>query len=318
MIDFFNYFENNIVEKNKDKNKVQKISLGKSQLEFNYFISYIINIEPEFECEYKYKGFNNIIIDLAEELLSLLPKKKDFYNKSSQDIINEVNKKLIENKKLFELVGQLKYINPENLTYFRSRISFWLNCFNFLILFTIFYKKWNLNGQDDWKYFFKNVLFIIGGKNYSFNDMQYLLFKKPLFLCSSYKSNEMYKKFRIDKTEDAKTMEKKYSLLYNPFLVYLPTKDFPKPIIFKENEFEYQFIERIKNYTSNFIYIEGNNIFLPEHLTNYYPRFLYKEYKKFNQLIKYNIYYLIKEKKYKGHFIKPFDWRLDFENLLDN
>ena len=318
MIDFFNYFESNIFEKKKDKNKVKKISLGKSQLEFNYFISYIINIEPEFECEYKYKGFNYIIIDLAEEILSLLPKKKVCYNKSSQDIIDEVNKKLIENNKIFELVGQLKYIYPENLPYFKSRICFWLNCFNFLILFTIFYKKWNLSGQDDWKYFLQNVSFIIGEKNYSFNDMQYLLFKKPLFLCSSYKSNEMYKKFRIDKTEDAKTMEKKYSLLYNPFLVYLPTKDFPKPIIFKENEFEYQFIERIKNYTSNFIYIEGNNIFLPEHLTNYYPRFLYKEYKKFNQLIKDNIYYLIKEKKYKGHFIKPLDWRLDFESLLDN
>ena len=318
MIDFFKDFENKIVEKNKDKNKVQKISLGKSQLEFNYFISYIINIDPEFECEYKYKSFNYIIIDIAEELLSLLPKKKDFYNKSSQDIIDEVNKKLIENKNLFEFVGQLKYINPENLTYFRSRISFWLNCFNFLILFTIFYKKWNLSGQDDWKYFFQKVSFIIGGKNYSFNDMQYLLYKKPLFFGSSYKPIDTYKKLRIDKTEDAKTLEKKYSLLYNPFLVYLPTKDFPKPIIFKENEFEYQFNERIKKYLSNFIYIEGNNIYLPENLTNYYPRFLYKEYKKFNQLLKDNIFYLIKEKKYKGHFIKPFDWRLDFENLLDN
>ena len=317
MIDFFNYFENKI-EKKKDKNNLKKISLGKSQLEFNYFISYIVNIEPEFECEYKYKGFNYIIADLAEELLSMLPKKKDCYNKSSQDIIDEVNKKILENKKIFESIGQLKYINPESLSFFRSRISFWLNCFNFLILFTIFYKKWNISGQDDWKYFFQNVSFAIGDKNYTFNDMQYILFKKPLFFGSSYKSNDSYKKFRIDKTEDVKTMEKKYSLLYNPFLLYLPTKDFPKPIIFKENEFEYQMNERIKNYTTNFIYIEEKNIFLPELLTNYYPRFLYKEYKKFNQLLKDDIYYLIKEKKYKGHFIKPFDWRLDFENILDN
>ena len=43
-----------VIEKKKNKNNIQKISLGKSQLEFNYFISYSINIEPEFECKYKY------------------------------------------------------------------------------------------------------------------------------------------------------------------------------------------------------------------------------------------------------------------------
>jgi len=86
-----------------------------------------------------YKGFNYIIIDIAEELLSMLPKKKENINKLSQDIIDEVNIKLLDNKKIFELVGQLKYINPESLLHFRIRTSFWLNCFNFLQFFNTFY-----------------------------------------------------------------------------------------------------------------------------------------------------------------------------------
>ena len=190
--------------------------------------------------------------------------------------------------------------------------------FNFLVLFTIFYKKWIINSKDDWKYFFKNVIYIIGGKKYSFNDMQYILFKRPLFFTSSYKENNELKKLRVDKADDYKNLEKKYPLINNPFVIYLPTKEFLKPIIFNENELEIQMNKRTELYLDKYIYVdESKNIILPELLTNYNSRFLYKEYKKYQQILKEDIYNLIKEKKYKRNVILNLEFKLDFDNLLE-
>jgi hypothetical protein len=33
-----------------------------------------------------------------------------------------------------------------------------------LILFTIFYKKWNINTEEEWKYFLRNVKYNINGE----------------------------------------------------------------------------------------------------------------------------------------------------------
>ena len=212
----------------------------------------------------------------------------------------------------------MKYINPEKLLSCKERICFWVNCFNFLILFTIFYKKWNINCQEDWKYFFQKVKYIIGDKYYTFNDIQYLLFRRPLFFPSSYKCNEDIKKFRIDKTDDAKSVEKNFPLLYNPFMIYIPIKGFLKPIILDEN-IESQLNERIKQYLSNFIIIDNEkNITLPELLVNYQPRFICKEYKKFQFYLNENVYKLIKEKSYKRNRVNNFEWKLDFDELKNN
>ena len=317
--DLFKIFENKLFDK---KDKVKEIEhkhkphFIDSNSEFNLFISYPIN--KDFESNNKKLGCNNLIKQFSEEILSILPNKQDIINKSNQDIISETNKKLLENKKIFEFIGQLKYINPEKLLSCKERICFWVNCFNFLILFTIFYKKWNINCQEDWKYFFQKVKYIIGDKYYTFNDIQYLLFRRPLFFPSSYKCNEDIKKFRTDKTDDAKSVEKNFPLLYNPFMIYIPIKGFLKPIILDENIND-QLNERIKQYLSNFIIIDNEkNITLPELLVNYQPRFICKEYKKFQFYLNENVYKLIKEKSYKRNRVNNFEWKLDFDELKNN
>ena len=136
------------------------------------------------------------------------------------------------NKKILELICQLKYIYPEKLVRCKERVCFWVNCFNFLIIFTIIYKKWNINDKEGWKFFLQNVKYLIGNKYFTFNDMLYLLYKKTLFFQSSYKVNDEIKKLRIDKADDAKNIEKKIPFIYNPFMIYIPTKDFNRPIIF--------------------------------------------------------------------------------------
>ena len=324
LYDIFNFLENKIFENKSSKTTEddRMLKLVTHNPDFNYFITYYINNEPDFNIQINKNQIiveENIIYNISKEILSILPNKNEVNIKINREVINEANERLIQNKKLFELIGLLKYYPIEILLQTcKQRICFWVNSFNFLILFTIFYKKWIINSKDDWKYFFQKVVYIIGGKKYTFNDMQYILFKRPLFFTSSFKENNELKKLRVDKAEDAKNLEKKFPLINNPFVIYLPTKEFLKPIIFNENELEIQMNKRIEEYLDKYIYVdESNNIILPELLTNYNSRFLYKEYKKYQQILKANIYSLIKEKKYKKNVILNIEFKLDFDNLLD-
>ena len=321
--DLFNFFENKLFEKkivknNGTSNKIKTINQNK---DFNYFISYYINNEPDFNIKNVQNHVfieENIIQNISKEISSILPYKKEVNIKINEEIIISGNKRLIQNKKLFELIGLLKIYSPEKLQTCKQRICFWVNCFNFLIIFTIFYKKWIINTKDDWKYFFQNVIYTIGGKKYTFNDMQYILFKRPLFFTSNYKSNDEIKKLRVDKADDFKNIEKKFALINSPFMIYLPTKEFLKPIIFYENELENQINNRTSEYLNKYIYKdEANNIILPELLTDYSTRFLYKEYKKYQYLLNGNLYNLINDKKYKKNIILSLEFKLDFDNILE-
>ena len=267
--------------------------------EFNNLISYAINTTPEFDCNNDNLDWKLIIL-LAKEINSIIPQRKDIYKNSIQTFLDDVHQKLMENKKIFTLIGQLRYIDPSKIKLLKERMCFWLNCFNYLMLFTFFYKKWNIT-EKDWKFFFKNVKYYIGDNYYSFHDMLYMLYKKILFFPSSYKNNDNLKKYRVNKAEDAKNIEKKYPLLYNPFMIYIPIKGFLQPTIFDDGQIEKQFNQRIKDYFFNFIIVDyQKNIILPELLINYIPNFLDKEYKKFQNFIEPAVFEFIKEKKFKA------------------
>ena len=189
-----------------------------------------------------------------------------------------------------------------------------------MILFTIFYKKWNINSEEDWKSFLRNVKYNIGGDIFSFNDIQYLIYQKSLFFESSdIQINDNIKNYRIHKSEDAKNIEKKIPLLYNPFMISLPIKGFNKPIIYEECQFEIQIKKTISDYFLNFLRIDyDKNIHYYELLTEYCPNFFNKELKKFQIFIIPTIYNFIKDKKYKIAIKKKFEWELDFGTFFDN
>ena len=312
------------IDKIENINNIKNLKYYAGQnTDFNYFITYYINNDVAFNFQ---NNINKITIDaniinvISNEILSILIFEKGELNtKINKEVILAVNKKLIQNKKLFELIGLLRYYPIEKLLITsKQRICFWVNAFNFLILFTIFYKKWIINSRDDWKYFFKNVNFIIGGKKFSFNDMQYILYKDPLFFKSNYKETNELKKLRWDKADDAKNLEKNFPLINNPFVIYLPMKEFLKPVIFNERDLEIQMKKRIEEYLKKYILIdESNNIILPELLTDYNSRFLYKEYKKYQNILNVNLYNLIKEKRYNKRMKQNIEFKLDFDNLIE-
>ena len=309
----------------KELNKI-KISdfisyKGEKKYDKKFDISniYIINDEKEFEINQKENISLNIIQTIGEELNGLINKAKDIKIKTIINLLEEINKCIIENKNIIKLVSQLKYVKLKNINSLKQGMSFWLNCFNYLILFTLFYKKWNINTQEEWKYFLKNVKYNIDGISFSFNDIQYLIFKKNLFFQKDDKINEEIKNFIVHKAEDSEIIEKKLPLLYNPFLLYLPIKGFNKPIIYDEKQFEIQINKIISDYFLNFVKINyENNIYYHELLIKFYPNFLNIDYKKFQSYIIPNIYNFIKDKKYRSIIQNNFEWKLYFDVFFND
>ena len=324
-----NLKETNHIRKSQkiDENELNKIKISDfiiyekniiNSNEFDKSNIYIINTEKEFNTVEMENININIIQMIAEELNNEIIKLKDIKIKSNQNVIEEMNKNIINNKNIIQLIGQLKYVNIKtNTISFKTMICFWLNCFNYLILFTLFYKKWIINTEEDWKYFLRNVKYNINENNFSFSDIQYILFKKLIFFQENYQNNNSIKNYMIYKAEDAKNYEKKYPLIYNPFTIYLPIKGFNKPIIFDENQLEIQINKRISDYFLNFIRIDyDKNIIYHELLINYCPNFLTKDLKKFQSYIIPTIYNFIKDKKYKNSVKKNIEWELDFDSFF--
>ena len=279
-----------------------------NQIEFNSSKEYIINASPDFDpfCE---PGSTHILHELCALILTCFPSKEDIGKKSIDEILNETNMKL--NTQTFrELIGELRNIDLKQLKNNKSKMCFWLNCFNFLLLYTIFYKKWNFSDEKSWKSFFKNVKYNISGNNYSFNDMQYIIFQKIYFFTFSYKPADFVKKNIIDNSKI-----KSYN--NNPFSLYIPTKEFFAPIIYEENTLVDNLNKRKEEYLNSFVVIDNNKVNVTELLLSYESSFFNsKILNKYKSILKGDIYEIISKKKYSDISTKSLKWELNFDYLL--
>ena len=286
-----------IKKKNEEDSSVFKLST-----------EYIINESSEFDplCEPR---STHILRELCSLILECLPTKDDIKNKSINEILEETHIKL--NSQTFtELIGELRLIDLQQLTGCGSKICFWLNCFNFLLLFTIFYKKWNLSGAKTWKNFLNNVKYNIGGNLFSFNDIQYIIFNNIYLLPSYYKPSQAVKQNLI-------TNKQKFENL-TPFSLYIPTKEFLKPIIYVEDRIDNDLLKRKIIYLHNFIKIENKKIKVTELLLSYEPNFFKNEvFDKYKYIISKNISEFILNKKYSDISTISLKWEMNFDFLYE-
>ena len=311
-------------EKSENTNEIKiyerKNVIIDNEIDLKYLSSSTtINDTEEFNCKNENSDWN-IIIKICEEISNYLPVKKRNYKVSMKNLLQEIHCSLMKNKDLFNLIGQLKYIYPEKISSLKGRMCFWLNCINYLIVFTLFYKEWYLNKEKQWILFFQNIKYNIGGNCYTFNDMIYIIYQKVLFFQNTYKANENLTKFIVNKVGDAKIIEEKNELLYNPFLIYIPIKGFIKPIIFNEDQLEKQSDQRIRDYFTNIIKYDpyhDYSIFLTELLMDYYTNFMYSDYVKFRDYIDSAKYNFIKDSKFKSVSTRKFEWILNFDSLFE-
>ena len=273
----------------------------------------IINGKPLFNSKINPKSAN-ILNEFCSVLTNCFPSKEDIQTKNIHQLLNEVNIKS-NIQSLRELLGELSNLKLSLLANNKEKICFWLNCFNFLSLYAIFYLKLNITEKEIWINFFHNIKFNIGGFNFSLEDMSYILFQKNVFIPNKkYIPRDYVKKSVIDLSQ-LKIIESKV----NPYLLFLPNKEFFKPIIYDINNLESDTEKRCVNYFLCNLSLDKNNetLKLNEMMLIFEPDFLGKGLKKYKNFIDHNLYKKIKKKKYSKKVIRPMKWEMSFDYLLE-
>jgi len=300
-------------ENNDFISKSLQISIAKNDKEDFKEVN-IIN--KDFEPLIEPKSLH-ILNEFSTLICSCFPSEEDIKTKSPYQILEEVHAN-INSPTLKEFLAELKKVKLTELKTQIDKLCFWLNCFNFLLLFSIFYLKPNSVNISFWENFFKYIQYNIGGNIFSFEDMLYILFKKNIFFPKSkYSPKDYVKKNLVDLSKD-KSIPQEYVFI-TPLLLYLPTKEFYKPIIYEKNEIQNLITMRLYNSTLNLIKWnkENKTLSLCGLSLILGDDFVKKGYTKYKPYIKEEIYDILKRKKYKKMTIKQMNWELSFDNLLN-
>ena len=254
----------------------------------------------------------HILDEFCSLLTNCFPTKDNIKMENVQNILNIVYYK-VNIPPLRELLGELKMIKLSSLETEKEKLCFWLNAFNYLTLHAIFHLKLNLNKKDIWKNFLSNIKYNIGGYNFSFEDMLYIIYKKNIFFPNNeYKPRDYVSKnsLNITKEKDIKDI--------TPFLLYLPNKSFFKPIIYQKNNLDGDIMKRTINFLLCFIKWneKEESIDIDEIVLITDPTFLNKGIKNYKSLINERIYKVIEGKKYKKMSVRSMKWELSFDYLL--
>ena len=249
----------------------------------------------------------HIISEFALILSNCFPSRDDIKNKSIHQILNETNLK-INIETIRELLGELTLVKLNNLKHEKEKICFWLNCFNYLLLFSIFYLKLNITKKEKWKNFLRCIKYKIGDDIFSLEDMLYILFQKNIFF-----PNEDFVIF----PDHVKSNFVNANV--SPFLLYIPNKEFFRPPIYEENNIDIDTEKRIVNHLFCLIRYDKDNksLNISELIFIFEPEFLEEGKKKYKEFIQEKVYKKIKKKKQNQINIKPINWDLSFDYLLD-
>ena len=317
----YHKFDPNLIEP-KDERISQKSKIFANSLfipikegSLNSDFTEAIIINQDFESSVKPDDPLNMLYLFCISMQSVFPSDKDIQTKSVQQIIDDVN---VDSGGFREFLAELKNIDLNQLKTETDKLCFWLNCFNFLLLFAIFYlKAYNL-GIDVWENFFKNIQYNIGGNNYSLDDMLYSLFRKKIFFTNTkYYPKNYVKKNSVNFSKEKNTSQDIFLLL--PLLLYIPTKEFFKLIIYVKSDLQAQLLARLTTIILTLILWneETKTLSISGLLLAFDPNFINKGYSKYKDYFKNNIYKVLKGKKYKKMAIKQIKWELSFDNLLE-
>ena len=317
----YSKFDSNIiepkVERISQKPKIFTNSLIIPLKENNYDFSEAIIINKDFQSKVKPDNPLDMFYLFCISMQTVFPSQKDIQSKSIQQIIDEANIN-IDSSGLIEFLAELKNVDLKQIKSETDKFCFWLNCFNFLLLFAIFYLKVYNLGKDLWENFLKNIQYNIGGNNYSLEDMSYVLFKKKIFFQKSkYTPKNYVKKNSIDFSKEKNIFQDAFPLL--PLLLYIPTKEFFKITIYAKSDLQDQIFAKITTSILTMILWNERNkaLSLSGLLFIFDPNFLNKGYSKYKDYIKNDIYKILKGKKYKKLAKTQIKWELCFDNLLE-
>ena len=317
--------QNNIIQTSKTTTpltssiKDENIDFMKKEIIINSYKNKIFEIHG-------YPSFDIYITNLPLLIFMSMPSIQDIISKNMNDLIEETNLKM-QNTGIIEFISELRLFNPVKLKTSKERAVFWVNIFNSLILFSIFYKKIRLENENEWKQFFNNIYYDIGGDYYSFNDIQYILFNKLIFI-----SNNNYTPKKHVKDCSIEEIKKRKILLNNStisnssnneiinnniyisyFSLFIPNKSTFFPKIYSFNNISEEMKEKDKEYFKNVLERDtSNNLIIPEFVFKVVEKFTDENIiSNYSQYIEKDMYDFIKNKKYNQIIKSKTNWKLD-------
>ena len=188
----------------------------------------------------------DLIIEIANLIIQFTEKIKEQSIPLEKAATNETVRDDLEKIKI--LVEKLKIVNLNKCATTKQKYSFWLNCFNFLIIYALIYTSYSPKQFDDWRKMFRNCQFNIGGYEISLLEIE-----KGILNCYNYLNEEeqIGNEYCINKfgiIED--------NILIN-FALSLPIQSSLFDIkIYKDDSFEEQLYQTGKNFLLKNIIID--------------------------------------------------------------
>ena len=267
----------------------------------------------------KYKKTTKDPLQIIEEIavnICLFILKKSLHKIQPEIITQKLLMNLsntIEFQQIKELVAELQVIDLKYLLNIRDehKICFWLNIFNFLMIFAVIYRKEILLTYYEWHKFKKNAYFNIGGINLSLYEIE------TNILRNNYMAKKLFSEI-IDfpKGDSRNKFKIEYNIKYLNFAISEPmTSSFKLQLYFPQT-IEKQILKNAIDYFNSRIIIDGKNILvkIPEYLSWVDDNFL-GNLNYYKPIINNDVFDFIQKNQDKVEFIKH-DWSLNFSDSI--
>ena len=267
----------------------------------------------------KYKKTTKDPVQIIEEIavnICLFILKKSLH-KIQPEIITQ---KLLMNlsntpefQQIKELVAELQVIDLKYLLNINDehKICFWLNIFNFLMVFAVIYRKEILLTYYEWHKFKKNAYFNIGGINFSLYEIE------TNILRNNYMAKKLFSEI-IDfpKGDSRNKFKIEYDIRYLNFAISEPMTSSFKLQLYFPHTIEKQILKNTIDYFNSRIIIDGKNILvkIPEYLSWVDDNFL-ENLNYYKPVINNDVFDFIRKNQDKVEFIKH-DWSLNFSDSI--
>jgi hypothetical protein len=219
----------------------------------------------------------------------------------------------VEFQPIKDLVAELQVIDLKYLLQIsdKHKITFWLNTFNFLMIFAVIYRKENLLTYYEWHKLKKNSYFNIGGINFSLYEIE------TNILRNNYMSKKLFSEIIDFPKGDSRNKFKIDNIIkYLNFAISEPmTSSFKLQIYFPQT-IEKQILTNAIDYFNSRIIVDGKNILvkIPEYLSWVDDNFL-ENLSYYKRIMNNDVFDFIQKNQDKVEFIKH-DWSLNFSDSI--
>ena len=212
-----------------------------------------------------------------------------------------------------DLVAELQVIDLKYLLIISDehKYAFWLNIFNFLMVFAVIYRKEILLTYYEWHKLKMNSYFNIGGINFSLYEIE------TNILRNNYMAKKLFSEI-IDfpKGDSRNKFKIENNIKYLNFAISEPmTSSFKLQLYFPQT-IQKQILKNAIDYFNSRILVDGKNILvkIPEYLSWVDDNFL-GNLNYYKPVINNDVYDFIKKNQDKVEFIKH-DWSLNFSDSI--